>query len=186
MADPVLREIVVVPPVPALLPEHASLVDPVAELRVAVDPAVAALRAAGGPVGVLGSPASHPVARHLLDGVAHAPYDAERPDPTTTGLLVLANGTATRTEKAPGHLDERAEAFDARVGAALAAADGAALAALDTDLATALWAEVGPLTTLGRLLVEGLGSGPNGWRAAVTYEDAPFGVQYWVVRFTPA
>ena len=174
-----LREVVVVPPVPALLPEHAGLIDPVADLRAAATAAVAGLRAAGGPIGVLGSPASSRVADHLLDGVPHAPYDAERPPADLGGLLVLGNGSATRTEKAPGHLDERAEAFDAALGAALAAADGAALADLDPDLGTALWAEVEPLRALGRLL-----RGGGAWRVEVTYDDAPYGVQYWVVRLT--
>lgn len=180
-----LREVVVVPPVPALLPEHVSLTDPVAELRAAVTAAVAGLRAAvgpNGPVGVLGSPGSAPVAAHLLDGAPHAPYDAERPPAGVTDLLVLGNGSATRTEKAPGHLDERAAAFDAALGAALAAADGAALADLDLGLAAALWAEAGPLQALGEVLR----TGAPGWRAEVTYDDAPYGVQYWVVRLTRA
>ncbi|MDQ1106695.1 hypothetical protein QE364_002765 [Nocardioides zeae] len=180
MADRTLREIVVVPPVPALLPEHASLVDPVAELRAAVAAATAGLRAAGGLVGVLGSPAAAHVADHLLDGVPHAPYDAERPPADLAGLLVLGNGSATRTEKAPGHLDERAEAFDVALGAALAAGDGATLAAVDADLGRALWAEVDALRTLGGLLRDGGGA----WQVEVTYDDAPYGVQYWVARLT--
>lgn len=175
-----LRDIVVVPPVPALLPEYASLVDPVADLRAAATAAVAGLRAAGGPVGVLGSPGAARVADHLLDGVPHAPYDAERPPADRAGLLVLGNGSAMRTEKAPGHLDERAEGFDAALGAALAAADGAALADVDGALGSALWAEVEPLRDLGRLL-RATGSA---WRVDVTYDDAPYGVQYWVARLT--
>jgi hypothetical protein len=178
-----LRDIVVVPPVLALLPEHASLVDPVADLRAAATAAVADLRAAGGPIGVLGSPGSARVADHLLDGVPHAPYDAERAptDPADpVGLLVLGNGSAMRTEKAPGHLDERAEGFDAALGAALAAADGAALADVDGALGSALWAEVEPLRALGELL---RGS-DSAWQVDVTYDDAPYGVQYWVARLT--
>ncbi|WZH52188.1 MAG: hypothetical protein PIR53_19505 [Nocardioides alkalitolerans] len=185
VAASALREIVVVPPVPALLPEHAGLVDPVAELRAAVTSAVAGLRAAGGSVGVLGSPAAARVADHLLDGVPHASYDAERAptDPADpVGLLVLGNGSAMRTEKAPGHLDARAEGFDAALGAALAAADGAALADVDGALGRDLWAEVEPLRDLGRLL-RATGSA---WRVDVTYDDAPYGVQYWVARLTPA
>ncbi|GAB3086605.1 hypothetical protein [Nocardioides zeae] len=182
VAATALRDIVVVPPVPALLPEHASLVDPVAELRAAATAAVADLRAGGGPIGVLGSPGSARVADHLLDGVPHAPYDAERPPADREGLLVLGNGSAMRTEKAPGHLDERAEAFDAALGQALAAADGAALADVDAALGSALWAEVEPLRALGRLL-DGAGAA---WRVDVTYDDAPYGVQYWVVRLTRA
>ncbi len=34
---------------------------------------------------------------------------------------MVGNGSAKRTEKAPGHFDERAEAFDAELGASLRA-----------------------------------------------------------------
>ena len=57
-----------------------------------------------------------------------------------TALLVVGDGAATHTEKAPGYLDERAGPFDDAVAAALAAADPAALAALDPTLAAGLWA----------------------------------------------
>jgi hypothetical protein len=39
------------------------------------------------------------------------------------GLLVIADGSAKRSLKAPGHLDPRAEGFDAALAATLAAAD---------------------------------------------------------------
>ncbi len=55
-------------------------------------------------------------------------------------LLVVGDGAAMHTEKAPGYLDERAGPFDDAVAAALAAADPAALAALDPALAAELWA----------------------------------------------
>ena len=57
-----------------------------------------------------------------------------------TALLVVGDGAATHTEKAPGYLDERAGPFDDAVAAALATADPAALAALDPALAADLWA----------------------------------------------
>ncbi|UMG91169.1 hypothetical protein [Nocardioides sp. TF02-7] len=80
-------------------------------------------------------------------------------DDAETGVLVVGNGSAKRTEKAPGHLDERAEAFDAAVGAALLAPDPAALAALDERLAAELWADVAALRELGGLLRGGGGRG---------------------------
>jgi len=51
---------------------------------------------------------------------------------------VVADGSARRTEKAPGHLDDRAEGFDAQVEKALAAGDPELLKALDVNLAEAL------------------------------------------------
>ncbi|MGW2188380.1 hypothetical protein, partial [Streptomyces sp. NPDC001719] len=50
-------------------------------------------------------------------------------------LLVMGDGSACRTLKAPGYLDERAAGFDAAAARALGDADTAALAALDTELA---------------------------------------------------
>ncbi|MFM9545092.1 hypothetical protein ACKI1P_46675, partial [Streptomyces turgidiscabies] len=50
-------------------------------------------------------------------------------------LLVLGDGSACRTVKAPGYLDERAAGFDAEAARALGTADVAALLALDPELA---------------------------------------------------
>ncbi|RNM16262.1 hypothetical protein [Nocardioides pocheonensis] len=160
--------VVFVPSTLALLPAYASIDDPISDLREAVDAAVAWLLEEGPATALWGSGSAHRIAEHLLgERGGHGP-----------GLLVVANGSATRTEKAPGHLDERAAGFDAAVGKALAEGDQAALAAIDTDLADELWAmpdadvlrkvagRVGPVTDVH-----------------VDYDDAPYGVQYWVVRW---
>jgi hypothetical protein len=47
---------------------------------------------------------------------------------------------------------------------------------LDASLAAELWAATGAFTELADLL-EGVGL------VSVDYEDAPFGVQYWVMRW---
>lgn len=160
--------IAVVPSALALLPEYASLDDPVADLRAAVTGAVAWL-VEDGPAAVDAATAGGlRVGAHLL-GDRLDPDAGER-------LLVVANGSATRTEKAPGFLDERAADFDAAIGAALTGGDPAALAALDLDLARGLWCPDAPaLARLGRT------SGPV--EATVDYDEDPFGVQYWVVRW---
>jgi hypothetical protein len=87
------------------------------------------------------------------------------------GLVVVANGSAKRTEKAPGHFDDRAAAFDEALGAALRAGD---LSDLDLSLADDLWADV---AGLGQL------AGLRATEVQVDYDDAPYGVQYWVVRW---
>lgn len=160
--------VVFVPSTLALLPAYASIEDPIADVRKAVDDAVAWLLEDGPATAHRGSPAAHRIAEHLLgDRRGHAP-----------GLLVVANGSATRTEKAPGHLDERAAAFDAAIGTALAAGDPAALGAIDLALAEELWAmpDAGVLRKLSgrvRPVTE----------VQVDYDDAPYGVQFWVVRW---
>jgi hypothetical protein len=97
------------------------------------------------------------------------------------GLLVVGDGAATHTERAPGHLDERAGPFDAAVATALRAADPAALAALDPGRA-------GELMVAGRapwqVLAGATGSGR--WRGELLHSSAPFGVAYHVAVWTPA
>ncbi len=101
-------------------------------------------------------------------------------DPDPVGLLILGDGAATHTERAPGHLDERAGPFDAAVARALATADPAALAALDPDLA-------GALLVAGRapwqVLAAAVGGGA--WHGELLHSSAPFGVAYHVAVWTP-
>ncbi|PVC85361.1 hypothetical protein DBP19_26435 [Streptomyces sp. CS090A] len=94
-------------------------------------------------------------------------------------LLVMGDGSARRTLKAPGYLDERAEAFDARATEALASADLAALDALDETLAYELQAA-------GRApwqLLSGAARGA-GLGGRLLYEDAPYGVGYTVAAWS--
>ena len=176
-----LSRVVLVPGVPALLPAYAGLSDPVADLRAACRAAVAWLE---GPVSVVADPQGRRIAAHLLEtcgapGVEALPPGGARPE-RGTSYLVVANGSAARGEKAPGHLDERALGFDAAVEDALRAPDPAALRSLDEDLAAELWVgHTAGLRALGDLLA---GAGP----AEVDYADDPFGVRYWVMRWTCA
>ncbi|GGO79052.1 hypothetical protein GCM10012276_37900 [Nocardioides deserti] len=150
-----------VPGVLALLPEHASLVDPVAELRAA---AVAAVRWLGPEASVVADAQGERVAAALMDaaGVRRG---------GSTAYLVVGNGTAKRSEKAPGHLDDRAFAFDSALRDALVAGD---LSGVDWSLAEELWASVDGLRRATDLV-----AGP----ATVDYDDDPYGVQYWVMRW---
>lgn len=158
--------VVLVPGVLALMPEYAGLDDPVADLRAACLRAVAWL---GESVEVVASDQGRRVADHLL-GVA-PPRDGDHPS-----YLVVGNGSACRTEKAPGHLDERAAGFDDALCAALTAPDPAALAAVDQVLAAELWADTGSFPRLAELLT------PDA-EVSVDLDDDPFGVQYWVLRW---
>ncbi|WP_030301567.1 hypothetical protein [Streptomyces katrae] len=94
-------------------------------------------------------------------------------------LLVMGDGSACRTLKAPGYLDDRAAAFDAAAARALAAADVAALAALDAELAYELKAA-------GRApwqVLAGAAEGA-GLDGRLLYEDAPYGVGYFVAAWS--
>ncbi|MER7758972.1 hypothetical protein [Streptomyces sp. NPDC097619] len=94
-------------------------------------------------------------------------------------MLVMGDGSACRTLKAPGYLDERAAGFDAAAARALGAADTAALAALDPALARELQAA-------GRAPWQFLAGAAEGAGLAgrLLYEDAPYGVGYFTAAWS--
>lgn len=101
---------------------------------------------------------------------------------THDALLVLGDGSSRRGDEPPGGPDERAEAFDTGVAAALAEGDGDSLLSVDPGLAAELGAG-------GRVAWQVLA----GWarqrptRGRLTYDAAPFGVAYHVATWsTPA
>ncbi|MDN3292709.1 class III extradiol dioxygenase subunit B-like domain-containing protein [Streptomyces ficellus] len=99
--------------------------------------------------------------------------------PGRLALLVLGDGSACRSLKAPGYLDERSAPFDQRAARALGAADTAALAALDEHLAYELKAA-------GRAPWQVLAGAAEGAGLAgrLLYEDAPYGVGYFVAAWS--
>ncbi|MFE7765427.1 class III extradiol dioxygenase subunit B-like domain-containing protein [Streptomyces sp. NPDC057438] len=152
---------------------------------------------AGDTTGTL--PASLAVAAWLLDraGWACAPVEGlgvTQPLPVAScvragqdiagragrvALLVMGDGSACRTLKAPGYLDDRAAGFDAEIARALGAADLEALRALDAGLARELRAS-------GRAPWQVLaGAAENaGLGGSLLYDDAPYGVGYLVAAWS--
>ena len=153
--------VVLVPGVLALLPEYASLSDPVAELRAACLAAVGRL---GSEVEVLADRQGARVAAYLLDA---APRSGSAPS-----LLVVANGSARRGEKAAGHVDERAHAFDFALRGWLTGVAPFPEPALGRELLAAM---------TGFELMAQRGAPPG--VPTVEYDDDPFGVQYWVMAW---
>ncbi|MET9469323.1 class III extradiol dioxygenase subunit B-like domain-containing protein [Streptomyces sp. NPDC006544] len=94
-------------------------------------------------------------------------------------LLVMGDGSACRSLKAPGYFDERAAGFDAEAARALGAADVAALAALDPELA----AEVQAAGRAPWQVLAGAAEGA-GLEGRLLYEDAPYGVGYFVAAWS--
>lgn len=94
-------------------------------------------------------------------------------------LLVMGDGSACRTLKAPGYLDERAEGFDADAARALGTADTAALLAVDEELAYALKASGRAPWQVLAGAADGAGLGGQ-----LLYEDAPYGVGYFVAAWS--
>ncbi|MYS80418.1 hypothetical protein [Embleya scabrispora] len=98
--------------------------------------------------------------------------------PDRVALVVVGDGSACRTEKAPGYLDARAEPYDRALGAALADADSDALAALEPALAEELW-------VAGRPALQVLaGAAGPGRRGRLLYAEAPYGVGYFVALWS--
>ncbi|MCK1798749.1 class III extradiol dioxygenase subunit B-like domain-containing protein [Streptomyces sp. XM4193] len=93
-------------------------------------------------------------------------------------LLVLGDGSACRTLKAPGYLDDRAAYFDADAARALADADHAALAALDAALGADLLAA-------GRAPWQVLAGAAEqaGLSGRLLHDSAPYGVGYLVAAW---
>lgn len=163
-----MTRVALVPGCLALLPEYVSLDDPVHELRSACLAAVAWL---GEDVRVIAGAQGARVASSLLAEVGTAPVTSGE-----AAHLIVGNGSARRSEKAPGHLDPRAVGFDEVLGKALVTPDPDTLGALDLGLAGELWADVGPIIEAADLL-RSVGT------VAVDYDDDPYGVRYWVARW---
>jgi hypothetical protein len=99
--------------------------------------------------------------------------------PERTALLVMADGSARRSRRAPGHLDERSAGFDAAVERAIRAGDLGDLAAVDPALARELMAT-------GRPAWQVLSGAMRALRPAadVLYAGDPFGVAYLVASLS--
>ncbi|MFF9478242.1 class III extradiol dioxygenase subunit B-like domain-containing protein [Streptomyces sp. NPDC014733] len=94
-------------------------------------------------------------------------------------LLVMGDGSACRTVKAPGYYDERAAEYDAALARALATADTDALAALTPEEATALKAT-------GRApwqILAGAARAGRPLRGTLRHDEAPYGVGYFVASW---
>jgi len=98
---------------------------------------------------------------------------------TDVGLLVMGDGSARRSTTAPGYLDDRAADFDAAVAKALASGDAAALETSDAGLGAQLLAEgVRAWHAAAAVLPAGR------FDAELLYDEAPYGVGYFVARWT--
>ncbi len=202
--------VAVVPSAPFLLPEYTGRTDAAADLRARAVAAVREAVAADGARGVVlvvatdreqrgtRPPLGQRVGAHLADlagvpvaGVVAVAWDAPTEECRALGeqlergsagapLVVVADGSARRGEKAPGHLDERAFAVDDALLAALRAADAQALLALDPVLCAELLVHGrAPLQVAAAAL-----AGRSGATALDVHAEDPFGVLHVVATLT--
>ncbi len=100
------------------------------------------------------------------------------------GVVTLGEGSARRGPTAPGFIDERAFPFDDELAAALERGDARALLSLDARLATELMVlGRAAFAVLGALALVQLGD-QDGLVPELRYRDDPFGVSYFVARWT--
>lgn len=126
----------------------------------------------------------------LGDGVAARAYAvADATDAELTGwdgtadeqvaAVLLGEGSARRTVKAPGYLDPRAEPFDAAVADAIASGDPHRLLGF-ADSGTELLQTGAAVWELAGHALAG-----RAWDAELRYAEAPYGVGYVVASWTP-
>lgn len=215
-----ITDVVIVPGAPLLLPEYQGRVAAAPGLLEACVSVVREAVASAHHVVVVHATDREPrstkpalglrVADHLL-AATHEGFDVEHvavpwdatleeclaigiglESPTGTTLLVVADGSARRTEKAPGHLDDRAAAVDdAIVGAIRDGAEGGLDRLLDLDpelCAELLVAGRAPLQVLAAALgPAGEAEGERTAYAVVSCDASdPFGVLYVVARLAIA
>lgn len=94
----------------------------------------------------------------------------------STLLVCVADGPATLTDKAPGHLQPDAAPFARELAAAMATADAAHLATLDPTVCDRLWMR-------GRPALQVLAAAAPDLHGELVAEAAPFGVQYLLARW---
>lgn len=148
---------------------------------------------AGGPDGGLGL--THTIGAWLLDeagwtGSRAYVHEVHASDLDDAAVLVMADGSARRSERAPGHLDDRAEPFDATIAAALADGDADALGGIDLELADSLlcagaqaWRTVGDAVSARLHATEGAAVDGSGVEARLHLDDAPLGVGWFVAEW---
>ncbi len=125
------------------------------------------------------SPADCLRAGRALAGNDGSP-DSGGHDGDSIGLLVMADGSARRSLKAPGYLDARAAPFDEAVEACLRSGRLGGLAELDPALAA-------ELLVAGRAAWQVLAGAVGGVAGSgrLHYSDDPFGVWYPVFSWRP-
>ncbi|MEU8248520.1 hypothetical protein [Nonomuraea sp. NPDC048916] len=122
---------------------------------------------------------------HDVDGFQAVAFDAAPGDCLALGealvregrvaLLVMADGSARLTEKAPGYYDPAAQPYNEVIARAIADADAAALAHLDPAKADRLW-------VAGRAALQVLAgaAGTDDFEGSLLADLAPYGVGYFV------
>ncbi len=96
----------------------------------------------------------------------------------STALVVVADGSASRTDKAPASFHPESESFDSDVAAALASGEAHRLASIDRDRAVAVASQGWPAW-----YVASAAAGMAHLDAELRSDSAPYGVGYFVATW---
>lgn len=116
-------------------------------------------------------------------GRRKAVAESLRERPGRVGLVVLADGSNSRSEKAPGAHHPDAHGFDAAVAAVLAGGDPGEGRRIPYERAVAV-GSTGWSTWRTAFHAARRDSTAPPWRARLVYDDAPYGVGYLVASWT--
>jgi hypothetical protein len=190
LRDVALVSVAVCPHPPLLVPEVAAGAAPeLDDLRAACDTAVTRMLSRCDGVRLVaarhGLPSAVDIGRWLLarNGSEHPlvvdVVDDERTTttrPSEVGLLVMADGSARRTPKAPGALHPEAQAFDREIAELL-------MTGREPDLsrATEMWCTDAAAFTALLAATRGVR-----WQRELLHEEAPYGVAYFVASWARA
>jgi hypothetical protein len=95
-----------------------------------------------------------------------------------TLVVVVGDGSATRTEKAPGYVQPDAASFDVAMARAINEADTHAILDVDQDQADRLWCRGIPAWQV-------VSNAVGQMQGTLILESAPFGVNYLVASWRP-
>lgn len=195
----VIRAFCFAPMPPLLRPDVAQNAAPeLDELRAAINGALTELHQLSANIVVIGPRSAIPLGKWLIDQTdldfdvsslslpAHPAKDeigggatalTELTGEDTFTVLAMGDGSAARTVKAPGYLDERAVPFDDQVAGALHEADLDLLADLDRDLAAELLVAGRAVWPVCARVAE---EQSDDWIGQLLFNDDPYGVSYFV------
>lgn len=180
-----IDRLVFLPQAPILDPEVAQgAANELADLREVIDEALTAAVEATDEVEIFGSDPGIRIGNLLLARTSQVIATrvlalGDEPETATT-LIIMGDGSAKRSETAPGYVDSRSPYFDGEVSDIFERAELERLAGLDSSLGEELWASG---TEPWRALGEWVAASKSEWSLLEFQFSDPYGVGYFVASY---
>lgn len=180
-----IDRLVFLPQAPILDPKVAQgAASELADLREVIDQILTEAVAATAEVVIFGSEPGIQIGNLLLARTSQTPAVSvsklgDEPDPATT-LIVMGDGSAKRSEKAPGYVDSRAHGFDDDVSDIFERAELKRFTSLDSKLGEELWVSgIEPWHAVGSWVA----AKSSEWSLLDFQFSDPYGVGYFVASY---